>query len=331
MRRRIWSEAVPPREAAAPEVLTLLARADVQLIQAVFPHTLGDAGELVRACRSHGVSVGLWPMLDDIDGRWASRKNGVAYAEHVRRLLEVLGGTLPDTVAIDLEPPISDVRRMLAADPRPLLGPLFAPPPLAGERALEALVDDLNRHGIETLAALVPPLGTGWIGTRGYALAFGSPLPDLRLQRLGPMGYTTLLSGYSRGTLRRADARALLAMVAKGAARHLGPAATLSLGVVGGGALGDEATYRTPADLAEDVAVARAAGVDDLALFSLDGLLGRPPAARWLEAFTETPAAAILERPSRRARALRLGISASGAALSALAATARFGRRRGLR
>ncbi len=100
------------------------------------------------------------------------------------------------------------------------------------------------------------------------------------------MLYTSILEGWARGMLDRGDALALLGWSCRTAARRFGAIAGASLGAVGSGAFGDEPTYRSPAELADDVAVARAAGVDDLALFDLGGVLRRPPAEAWLDPFT---------------------------------------------
>ncbi|MCK6550309.1 hypothetical protein L6R52_31020, partial [Myxococcota bacterium] len=65
--------------------------------------------------------------------------------------------------------------------------------------------------------------------------------------------------------------------------------ASVSVGLAGPGKLGDEPVLPSPDALALDVAAARAAGVDDLALFSLEGVLGRASPEAWLEAFVATP------------------------------------------
>jgi hypothetical protein len=89
---------------------------------------------------------------------------------------------------------------------------------------------------------------------------------------------------------------------------------------VGTGAFGDEPTYRSPAELADDVAVARGAGVDDLALFDLGGVLRRPPAEAWLEAFTAIDAGAPPPGPmlTGRARAVVAAARAAGVAFGLL-------------
>src|SRR6185369_4864072 len=135
---------------------------------------------------------------------------------------------------------------------------------------------------------------------------------------LTPMLYTSIIEGWSRGLLRRADARAVLSWSCARSLKKFGEVAGASLGAVGTGAFGDEPVYRSPAELADDVAVARAAGIDDLALFDLGGVLRRPPAEAWLEAFVETPPAASLPDPTWRARAALAGARVAGGALGVL-------------
>lgn len=91
------------------------------------------------------------------------------------------------------------------------------------------------------------------------------------------MSYTSLMEGYSRSMLRRRDARALLWAAAGAAVHRFGARAGVSLGCVGTGALGDERSYHSAAELADDVAIVRAAEIADIALFDLAGLLQRPP------------------------------------------------------
>ena len=47
-----------------------------------------------------------------------------------------------------------------------------------------------------------------------------------------------------------------------------------SVGLTGVGALGNEPHYTQPADLAHDAAALKAAGVDDFAIYNLEGILG---------------------------------------------------------
>jgi hypothetical protein len=130
------------------------------------------------------------------------------------------------------------------------------------------------------------------------------------------MLYTSILEGWSHGLLRRADALALGAAGCAASRARFGAKAGASLGAVGPGAFGDEPVYRSPGELAEDVGAARAEGVDDLALFDLGGVLRRPPAEAWLEAFTTAPARPAPE--TRRAHAALLALQVTGGTWAAI-------------
>jgi hypothetical protein len=113
----------------------------------------------------------------------------------------------------------------------------------------------------------------------------GTPVDTLHASSVSVMMYTSLVEGYSRGLVSRRGAIRLLAAVCRLARRRFGPNVEISLGAVGRGALATEPTYRGPEELAVDAAVARRAGIANLALFDLGGVLRRPPVEAWLDAF----------------------------------------------
>ncbi len=168
----------------------------------------------------------------------------------------------------------------------------------AGRAAPEA--DPGAREG-GAVASLARPFFQGILGTPVDGVAFGS---------VSIMAYTSILEGWSRGLLDRRASLGVLGECARLARARYGDRASISVGTVGTGAFTDEPVYRSVAELAEDVAVARAFGVDDLSLFDLGGLLRRGPAEAWLEAFVTDR-----DAPSDLPRRVRLG----SAALRALA------------
>ncbi|AUX42158.1 hypothetical protein SOCE26_035850 [Sorangium cellulosum] len=316
-RRRIWSELLPLQVVGAPGTLALLRRYGLKLAIAVRPETAAGLPDLAAACAGEGVEVAVWPMIADEDGRWASAENAAAFGGFVARLLDALGGRglSAAEVVFDLEPPIARVRRVLAE-------PLGALRLLQGgeapgsprwedvERTFAGTAAALHARGIATSAAIVPLVLLDGPG-RGWERILGTPVSAPAWGRVNAMLYTSLMAGYSRGWLGREDAVALLAQACRAAARRFGARAGVSLGAVGKGALGDEPVYRSAAELREDVAIAEGAGISDLALFDLGGVLARPPAEAWLEAFTAPPAAPRTPRPTLRAR----GAIAAGALL----------------
>lgn len=278
--RRVYSEHVPWSELDS-SLLRTLAKAGVELAVAVPPVALGDVRELVARCAAAHLPLVLWPLLDDADGRWPSAHNVAAFDAHVGHLTSSL---TPGTLLLDLEPPIAWTRDAVRWR--------YAPRP--GKRArpnsLVATTQRLRESGW-VVEAVVPPMlayGSRW------GRWFGTPVEELACQRVESMAYTSLFEGYSRGMVDRDVARDLLARIAR-----LQPRA-IALGVVGGGALGDERAYRDVGELREDVGIASALGVEQLSLYALDGMLLRGDVETWLQAFTQTEPSRQLPRATRR-------------------------------
>jgi hypothetical protein len=102
---------------------------------------------------------------------------------------------------------------------------------------------------------------------------------------------------------------------------YYGERAHVSVGVTGTGVYGDEPIYRSADELALDVAAARAAGIEDIAVFCLEGIVRRERPAAWVEAIAG--ADPTVPPSSLRAEATLL---AARMATDALAAVDRFRR-----
>jgi hypothetical protein len=286
--RRVWSELLPLKKLGEREVLDLLVRFDLQLLAAVRPTDMSDVRDLVRRCRDAGVSIGLWPMLDDSHGRWPSAVNISQFRTWVLALMKHLEGDLPDEIAMDLEPPFGLVSRIFSqqkTSPNSMARSSMADT----RRDLVALHNDLCAYGVACSAAVVPMVLFDRREEGGWQQIFGTPIDGIPWSHVSVMAYTSILEGWSRGVLSRASVKALLAALATTTVARYGHAAGISLGAVHVGALGDEPIYRSPDELHEDVSIATAAGVETLTLFDLSGVLRRGPAKDWLEAFTDPP------------------------------------------
>ena len=325
-RRRAWIETLPFEAIARPDVVRLLASRSIEPIVAVWPATsIAAIVQVIAAYGEAGLPVALWPMLSDREGRWANAGNAGVFIDFVRELCAQLTarGLAPAEIVLDLEPSIEAMRASLASSSRsvhmlPIPGDLG--PYLAARARLSALCDALHAQGIAASCAAPPTvlLDPRGGGSRPFEEVQGTPIEGLPWDHVSFMLYTSILEGWSRGVLRRADARALLGLACREAASRLGPRAGASIGAVGSGAFGDEPTYRGVAELADDVAVARAAGVDDLALFDLGGVILRGPPEPWLDAFVATEPLARLPDPPLRLRAALAGARLAGGALGAL-------------
>lgn len=315
-RRRVWCETLPLASLSRPDVMGLLARYRLELLAAVRPGDLSAVPTLLRAADDAGVRVGLWPMLDDADGRWVSARNAASFDAFVAALIEgCREGPRPREIAFDLEPPIGLVSKLFSSltTPSPEAAPIGASLTIARD-SLAATVARVDAAGFEASAAVVPMvLFDAREGPHApWQRALGTPVDGLRWSHVSAMTYTSIFEGWSRGTLRRVDAVSLLATCCALARDRYGAAAGVSLGAIDTGALGDEPVYRSPEELAEDVSVATSCGVHDLTLFDLAGALRRGPPEAWLDAFT-APASRVTPPSTLRARALVRATHAVGA------------------
>lgn len=292
MNHWVWSETLPWDELGAPRTLALLRRFDLGVLAALRP---GDVpGDALERLRDAGVPVGLWPMLSDAEGRWGSLETLEAYLGWTR----TAAAHGPARLAFDLEPSFARMAPLLRGDVRAALRPAAG---LSFEAARARLAADLHLHasaGVPALAAVLPPLV---LGDRWQA-RLGTPV-EAGFDHLSVMAYTSLLEGWSAGLLRREDARGLLGALAVAARARWGARAGMSVGAVGVGAFGSEPQLRSPEELADDVAICKAAGITTICLLDLGGVLRRPPAEAWLEAL-QAPAHAEVPAPTLRVRGL---------------------------
>lgn len=318
-RCRIYSETLPHADVTRPDVLGMLATRGIELVLAVRPWDVRGLPEIVRAVSGSGVSLSLWPMLDDRAGRWASAANAdrfVAFARAVAHEAERASASQLDLL-VDLEPPIHRVGMAGASLGAWAAGRRgFA----HAEGVFAGLARELTERGMSVSAAVWPPVSLDPEGARGWQRLLGTPVDALGDAHVSVMLYTSLLSGWSGSLLRRRHALELLEGGARRALARYGPRAGVSLGCVGTGAFETEPVYASPAELAEDVRVARAAGVTSLALFDLGGVLARPPASPWLDALVGVD----VDGPAQVGRSRRLAV----ARRIARTTTAILGRRR---
>ena len=316
--RRVYSETLPRADLVRPRTIELLSRYGLEVVLAVRPWDERGLPDVARTLRDAGVPLSIWPMLSDEQGRWASVYNAAAFGRLTLSVCDALeaAGARPRDVLFDLEPPFAQSRSLVgafAAPPRDGEGIARlarsltrAPAPLfeAASKTLAHTVAEIHARGITTSMAVWPLVALDPPGARAWQALLGTPVDALGTGHVSVMMYTSIFEGWSRGALRRSDTTALLAAATTRTMRRWGGKAGISLGCVGTGAFEDEPVYRDPAELAEDAAIARAAGCTQLTLFDLGGVLAREPAEAWLEAFVSAGEVS-LGRTSRRVRAAR--------------------------
>jgi hypothetical protein len=288
-----------------------LKRYGLGVLLAVRPETLTDLPDTLARLAGEGIETAVWPMLADADGRWANANNHHRFASFARDVAAASEPRGVREIVVDLEPAISDVRAALSSfrGAGRLLGSVADGSRLAqASAALASLVAELSAEGMSTTAVAVPMVLFDREESARWQSLLGTPVDGPPWSHVNVMLYTSILEGWSRGLMDRRGALSVLSSACTATTERFRDRGSVSLGAVGVGAFGDEPIYRSPAELARDVGVARAAGVEDLTLFDLGGVLLRGPQEAWLDAFVETEAAAAPpERTLRGRAALSLG------------------------
>lgn len=319
MQNRIYSETLPWTRLVAPATLALLRRYGLELVLAVRPWDIDPLPGVAQTLAGAGIPLSIWPMLEDERGRWVNVQNAHEFRGFVRALCDALArADVPARdVMFDLEPPFDRARALLALAMRShtldgvsaLASELRKPRVATFDRAAVSLAEarvEVHERGSTVSAAVWPLLALDPPARAGWQTLLGTPADALAADHVSVMMYSSIVEGWSRGTVNRRDARVLLAKATARTAARWGDRAGMSLGCVGTGAFEDEPVYRSPQELAEDVAIVRAAGIAKLTLFDLGGVLTRGAPEPWLDAFTDGTSPIASARAGHLVRAARL-------------------------
>lgn len=312
-RLRFWAEFIAP-PAIAAKGLELLADHRAGVAAALYPVSLtSENAEAFRELKSSGVELTYWPLMEREQGYFPGERNVDEYSGIVRHLLDWAEerGVLPDALAVDLEPPIQQMHRVTAAGTRVsrFMGVYNAAREnLDRDRYLSAKagLEELNRmvqgRGVRTVSAVMPWVALELEGEHELLQDMSeTPVSGIRWDVITPMLYVTLLT--TGGLLNQRDANWLVYDSCLALRRKFGERAGVSLGLTGAGVLEDEPTFRMPEELIVGVQAALAAGVRDITVYSLEGVLGRRNPGAWFTALRGAEPR-VPERSEKVARSL---------------------------
>jgi len=288
----VWSEFLGDEEVRAQ--LPLCAAEGVDLYLAIPSVRVGDAAlaALVRAAAAQGVGVRAWLLLPEADGYWPNEHNVSALRSAALALADWRDAEhLPlDWIVLDMEmalPRNREVQRIVEMD-----GAIAAvdaikagrdPAAFADARvAYAALVDELHGRGLEVMAVTIPMvLDDADDGDDDIQDEFDVPITGIAWDEVSFMAYQSLLADFS-GSWHGAD---VIESYGRSAVAQFGPRAALALGIVGSAGIAPVAMpYPDAATLLADHAAARAAGIERVSIYSLDGLVQQASPDEWLDA-----------------------------------------------
>jgi hypothetical protein len=320
----VWAEFLSYEQAAAPSTLRLLRRFDVRLCLSAPDGALRDSlAHLLRAYADAGLDVALWLLLPKAIGYWPSERNAAAFAARLDDLFVWSDWQRVRVawIAVDLELPLPQALayRRGRSLRRLVTTLLIARSNLNARRFAQAvdqyraILDSIHARGAQALCAAHDYIAEDFhLGAPIVQDFLETPVVDVAWDIVSTMIYNSLVVEQFGVTLD--DARWMQYEIGCELRRAFGARAGLSLGLTGVGVLGDEPHYSQPQDLAPDIAAAKAAGIDDIAIFNLEGILNSPDPAAWFQVAIDTPPAiprrtawAAKERRMRRRLARAVG------------------------
>ncbi|MEW6201103.1 MAG: hypothetical protein AB1546_03955, partial [bacterium] len=299
MKIRVWAEYFTPKEAMSSKVMKLLKRYDVCLAIAFPPGSAGvEFAKMMKVYQDKGIEVALWVLLPDESGYWISERNADEFSYAVHRIYDWAGKEkfhIP-WIAVDLEPPYYQLERIKKAGAAKVLElvrifveNIDRPRFYDASRKFEQLQEFIHSCGSRTLVPVIPPVIEDIVrGTTGVQNVLESPVTTVQWDVINFMVYTSMITGYmKRMGVTPADARWYLYTVCSDAKRILWDRAAVSLGVTYTGKLENEPYYESPDDLLPDFEAVKAALIDDVAIYNLEGIMRSRMPERWFETLLE--------------------------------------------
>jgi hypothetical protein len=276
---------------------------------------------LCTATDGADVALKLWPLLPMSQGYWANQSNVDAYDAWIDQLLSWAAGTCPrlDGVVVDMEQPIDRTMQLVAmrADGQSnvqiaewLLGGIDE---AAFERArglFDAEGQKVRGQGYSYSVSTLPMVADGYdAGTETLAQALWTPIDGIQWDAVSFQVYRSLFQSEFPAANGQPYDAGLVTSYAQTIVGKWGALGAVDLGTTGAG-VGVTMGLPGAADLQADLGAALAAGIapGHLAVYSLEGLDGKPDAAAWvaLPAPMAVPASPTDDQPRATFRTLAL-------------------------
>jgi hypothetical protein len=285
MKISMWCEFLNYEIVMSERIVDLLGKYKVNLNLAVTENQLTSTlAELLRIYKKTGLTVTLWPLLPDELGYWACEKNADEFSKLINRIFDWAKQekvNIPGIV-IDMEPPLYqrnttaltvDIKKMIRENRNESR---FRK---ATERYREILkkIHSENCQVMTVTSYLI--LADYTFGTTFLQNFLETPVLMLNWDRISFMVYNSPFKRMPQSTLL-----CVLRSIAKIVKKNFGERAAVSLGMIGNiGKLGNEVGYSEPVNLIADIKTVLKAGINEISIFSLDGLLAQPKPESWLK------------------------------------------------
>lgn len=283
--------------------LPLLEARGINLYLEVREYQIGaeDLRSLLTAARDRGIRVTLWPLLSTEQGPWANELNVTIYAELVRKMMDWLDqiNVHPEWFTVNMEDSLAQMDIIggyfYAKDyqnlAKFLIGNINPVSFAAAVATYQNLITEMHRRGYKVMITTYPFMMDDFQdGDADLQDIANVPIQGIDWDALT---FTTYRTAYSEdfGMTFNPSFVYDYGVAAK---KLFGDKARLSIGIIGESEHGPG--YTSPADLALDVAAAKASGIHEIDMFHLEGMIEKGGPEVWLDALN-TPAKKPLPDP----------------------------------
>src|SRR3989344_1795959 len=213
--------------------------------------SLREFNSIKKRIRNKRIEIGAWPILKRKEGYWFS---GFSDKKNIDKLDEI--NKLK--VKIDIEPPIYKGKHSLIKD-------FFW-------IAKNILIKGKNNNYLKERADKLnfEPIFSGFLLPRFLRTRYGD---DFYNGKKNYMCYTTFVPRIFRGILRF-----ILINIVKGMSKNN----YYAIGLLNNGIFGNEPEYENINEFKKDIEMMKRAGVRNLCIYSIEGILKREDAKKWL-------------------------------------------------
>ena len=278
----VWAEFMEPAE--IEKATPFLSKYQVSIAMAFSEKNMTrEYINLFWKMNELGIDFYLWLLLPDEDGYWVNERKTEKFDFFVKRVIvwAFKHDFYIPGIAVDMEPPLQQMKilsdRKFFEKVKTMLGNLNKNRFQQAQYDLQNTADYLREHDIKTVAPIAFNVAHEMISGK-TTIQDLMETPIVKWDKISPMFYTTLFPLFTKNFISREDARWYLYRAGKKFAEKMGKRASVSLGTIGQGKLDTEETtgYTSPEEFLPDIQASLAAGIEDIFIFNLKGLMSSP-------------------------------------------------------
>lgn len=285
MNIRMWCEFLKPEDVCRDYVIDIFKQYNIILnFKLEYDNFTEEFFEMLRIYNENGIPVSIWATLNDEMGYWVNEYNVDIFGDYVHKLVDILGKRRIKVygLCIDMEPPYNQVMKMYNS--RSIFDKIAFFSTLAtrnlnkdrynyAKHKFSEIAVFLKSHGLESYAPAARETYYDVLCSTDFIQnALETPLYDIPWDKYNLMYYGTMMRKQIR-KYDKNDIDYLIYTQIKLLKERFNDRISVSAGLTNTGKLGTEPYYEDMEDFYRDIGVLKACNVQDISIFSLDGIL----------------------------------------------------------